>query len=667
MRKDYPFFLFRYFLPLKFFLKRINAGTFIFLSLLLFTEGFSQPTFMKMYNNGNIGYAVREVNASSYVVAGGTDFYFNYHWSLMSSIPTTDIHFFKTDLNGNLMWEKVYSSITSRSIARWFEPTQDGGYIITGYESSETIWPPDSNNVVLIKTDGNGVITWSKVYDSGKDELAFCVRQTTDGGYIVSGFHDSAPVSVFGNAYVLLIKTDANGNTLWVKKHQLAVRDLFNTKAFPYVVRQTANGGYVVVGTTLGSHAADVYVIRTDGNGDLVWANSYEHDNTAFRFSVGMDIIESASGDFIIAGSMDKDRVAMQFNYPYILKISSAGAFIDAGFYETNPLLFWQSGFSSVEQTADGGFFFTGMGGYANFGDQAQLLKTDVNFTTQWSRVYSWDGLATMGSQCGRQTSDGGYVFAGKKQFDGTVLLKTDFAGLIPCKNPTVLVEYVPGIIVQNKIPLNFPLMNSNNLLLTTLTPLFDTATSCQIFTLPIELSYFSATPLPEKQVQLDWTTSSEINNDYFIVERSADGKSFEEAGKINAAGNSTGILNYGFTDHNPFPANLSYYRLRQVDYNGAFGFSKTVPVKFHSNNFELVSAFADYNNSQIKIYFYNDSKQSITYSIADAFGKTICSGSRLSARGVDEILIDGKNLSSGIYFYTLSNGYNTLAGKIFY
>jgi len=623
---------------------------------------------MRMYNKGNIGYAVREVNGNSFVSAGGTDFYFNFHWNIMSAIAATNIHFFKTDNAGNLIWEKIYSRSNYRTIARWFESTVDGGYILTGYENKDVVWPPDSNNIILIKTDANGIITWSKSFDTGKDELAYCVKQTSDGGYIVSGFHDAIPVSVVGNTYLILLKTDGNGVVQWNKKYQFAVRDLATAEPMVYVVRQTADDGYVVTGTTIGSHAADVNVLRVNSNGNVLWAKSYEHDISANRFSVGLDIIENASGDFIIAGSMDNDRIAMKFNYPYILKISSTGTFINAKFFETNPVLPFQSGFSSVEQTPDGGFFFTGMGGYSGFGDQAQMLKTDINFNTQWSRVYSVDGNATNGTRCGRRTSDGGYIFTGKRQLAGTVLLKTNEVGLITCKNPGTLVEFIPGIVTQNWNPVVLSGINSNDILLATQSPLTDTTVVCPLnFTLPVELTYFSATALPGKQVQLEWITASEINNDYFIIEKSMDGMYFEKIDRINGAGNSTAVLKYSYTDKTVTDARIIYYRLRQVDYNGTNDFSKIIPVAINDKSLEMINTIVDRENHTIKIILRNNFAEILKYKFTDPVGKTILEGSRASTVGISYITLDVNNLSQGMYYITIFNGRELITEKIFY
>lgn len=101
--------------------------------------------------------------------------------------------------------------------------------------------------------------------------------------------------------------------------------------------------------------------------------------------------------------------------------------------------------------------------------------------------------------------------------------------------------------------------------------------------TLPVEVLYFKGNALKEKN-NLVWVTASEINNDYFAVERSADGMGFENAGTVDAGGNSTDALNYSFDDVRPLEG-INYYRLKQVDYNGAYKYSNTISVRSGMRN----------------------------------------------------------------------------------
>ena len=94
---------------------------------------------------------------------------------------------------------------------------------------------------------------------------------------------------------------------------------------------------------------------------------------------------------------------------------------------------------------------------------------------------------------------------------------------------------------------------------------------------LPIELLYFDA-HLSADDVVCTWATATETNNDYFTVERSADGVTFTDIGEVDGAGNSQQTLNYAFTDVEPLTG-LSYYRLRQTDFDGVEAWSIVVSV----------------------------------------------------------------------------------------
>lgn len=95
---------------------------------------------------------------------------------------------------------------------------------------------------------------------------------------------------------------------------------------------------------------------------------------------------------------------------------------------------------------------------------------------------------------------------------------------------------------------------------------------------LPIELVFFSAKPF-NQLVRVEWQTAAEINNDYMAIERSGDGRTFKEIGRLRGAGNSNVMHYYSFDDHNPLPGR-SYYRLRQVDFDGTATLSATVAVE---------------------------------------------------------------------------------------
>jgi hypothetical protein len=104
--------------------------------------------------------------------------------------------------------------------------------------------------------------------------------------------------------------------------------------------------------------------------------------------------------------------------------------------------------------------------------------------------------------------------------------------------------------------------------------------------TLPIELLFFNAKP-QDKTVQLSWETASELNNNYFTIERSADGIQFEELKTVAGAGNSSQNSSYTEMDLSPYQG-ISYYRLRQTDFNGQYSYSSVVAVNIDSPQTDL-------------------------------------------------------------------------------
>ena len=128
---------------------------------------------------------------------------------------------------------------------------------------------------------------------------------------------------------------------------------------------------------------------------------------------------------------------------------------------------------------------------------------------------------------------------------------------------------------------------------------------------LPIELLYFNATP-NQSVVDLTWATASELNNDFFTVERSIDGLTWENVVTVNGAGTTTQRNNYSAVDTRPV-AGLSYYRLKQTDFDGAFTYSEIRSVFMNSEDKQLVKVVnilgqtVDPNAKGLVIFVYSN------------------------------------------------------------
>lgn len=151
----------------------------------------------------------------------------------------------------------------------------------------------------------------------------------------------------------------------------------------------------------------------------------------------------------------------------------------------------------------------------------------------------------------------------------------------------------------------------------------FTLASTSIVNPLPIELLSFDATTT-EEVVLLDWSTATEINNDFFTVERSYNGKDFNEVAVVKGAGNSLEKLDYSTTDYYPLEG-ISYYRLKQTDFNGDFSYSDLRAVEFNKG---LVKGFKVYPipviNNEFTIEFKTEAYLRVELILTDLMGRVI-------------------------------------------
>lgn len=170
---------------------------------------------------------------------------------------------------------------------------------------------------------------------------------------------------------------------------------------------------------------------------------------------------------------------------------------------------------------------------------------------------------------------------------------------------------------------------------------------------LPVELISFTGKAASEG-IALNWATASEKDNDRFEVQRSADGRSFETIGTVKGNGNSSTKLAYNFTDKTA-KANLNYYRLRQVDFNGKFEFSKVISVNGKAvKGMDMVV----YPNPSTDGVFNVKMAEATnaTLQVTDLSGRLLVSK---ELKNVSEITLDGRSLGmkAGIYLVSLKAG----------
>ena len=264
-----------------------------------------------------------------------------------------------------------------------------------------------------IVEDSNGALEWSKTFGGRPfphGDIAHSVEQTADGGYIIAGSTFSYGA---GKNDAWLIKTDSNGNVEWDKTFGGTGVDSASS------IEQTTDGGYILGGTTssYGAGEEDAWLIKTDSSGNVEWNKTFG--------STGGDSASSAEqtadGGYIIAGTTSSYGAGKED--AWLIKTDSSGNVEwNKTFGGTNTD--WSR---SGGQTADGGYIIVGYAGYTyaisvGLDYNIWLIKTDSNGNEEWNKTF-WG----YGGRSVEQTADGGYIIAGGDP--DAWLIKTDFRG----------------------------------------------------------------------------------------------------------------------------------------------------------------------------------------------------------------------------------------------
>jgi hypothetical protein len=291
------------------------------------------------------------------------------------------------------LWTKIFGG-SDDEFGYFAEQTSDGGYIITGWTKS---FGAGLNDVWLVKTNSMGDTLWTKTYGGNKDENVSCVQQTSDGGYILFTESDS-----FDPTYwkVWLIKTDATGDTSWTKligesKHYFVQSGL-----------EISGGDYIFVGYHKASGAGqeDLWLVKTDASGDTIWTKTYGGGEGDLSSSIK----QTNDGGYIISAST-KSFGAGDYDC-WLIRTDASGDTIWTKTYGgTN-----SDYANSVQQTSDNGFILAGATrsfGTANNYNDVWLIKTNSLGDTIWTKTFG--GSYHDGALSVQQTLDGGYILVG--------------------------------------------------------------------------------------------------------------------------------------------------------------------------------------------------------------------------------------------------------------
>lgn len=293
------------------------------------------------------------------------------------------------------------------------ELTIDGGYIVVG-ETCKGFMKYKNSDVWLVKTDEKGDVIWEQTFGGREDDSGSFVTQTIDGGYILVGKTCSFSN---GRTDVWLIRTDENGQKIWDKTFGYGVFDSGS------MVKQTSDGGFIIVGNvnTSGGGRGDVWIIRVDSDGNKLWDKSFGGRGHNYGDSIQL----TTDGGYLILGTSWIRDETNSYDI-WLIKTDCNGEMLwDKKYHGTDSDHGW-----SLQQTSDGGFIIVGMTDSGAGADDVWLFKTDSSGEIVWDKVFG--GIGQNRGYSVKQTNDGGYILCGdtdKNSCMEALLIKTDSDG----------------------------------------------------------------------------------------------------------------------------------------------------------------------------------------------------------------------------------------------
>lgn len=274
------------------------------------------------------------------------------------------------------------------------QQTADGGYILGGYSNSSISGDKTENPLGghaddwVVKLDATGAIQWENTIGGSGYEYINSIQQTTDGGYILGGSSDSNISSdktenCLGDLDFWVVKLDANGAFQWQNTIGGSDYDAL------YVVKQTADGGYILGGSSKSNISGDktddsfgdedYWLLKLDATGNIKWQRTIGGSD----FDVLNSLQQTADGGYILGGysasdiSGDKTENSLGIDDYWVLKLDSIG------------IIQWQNtiggsgydGISSLQQTADGGYI---LGGFSESNISGDKTEDSHGSTDYW-------------------------------------------------------------------------------------------------------------------------------------------------------------------------------------------------------------------------------------------------------------------------------------------
>lgn len=343
----------------------------------------------------------------------------------------------KTDANCNVQWTRNYGGNMAEFVSTVIE-NPDGSFMVTGTTYSYNSQP--YGDALLMKVSSTGTLLWSKIYTGADSEYGYDVLRLSDGGYVIGGL---TRTSTAGGYDFYALRTDSAGSPLWMKRFGGIGNDEGQALAL------ADDGNILLLGSGYIGSSGGMMLSKLDvTNGNLLWTKVY--GNGPGGNGSGYDILKTTNDQYFLVGINNGSSTSADI---YVIKTDNTGT----------PLWSKSYGGSSGDYaydaalTSDGGLAVTGFTlSYGAGGQDIFLLRLDSLGGVQWFSTFGTAGQEKTGGVV--EAYDGGFLISGNITpafFSGDIdwyIIKTDIAGTSSCQYMQTAMPVIPDSLVWTSV-----------------------------------------------------------------------------------------------------------------------------------------------------------------------------------------------------------------------
>jgi hypothetical protein len=557
----------------------------------------------------------------------------------------------KTDSAGLPLWSRAIPGNGQQFFTKVLA-TKDSGAIAVGI--SRTYPSSVSGSAIVVKWDKNGVRKWSRSYrtNSPNYDIGLAIIETSDGGYLLTGTHNSAGFVAKG----FVMKIDINGVAEWIKHYH------YNEGSDMMGILETEDA-FLISGDYLynSNTTYGVFILKIrKSDGEILQTKSWVMPDRSIIIHC---FLHKAKDGFYLACSQMLAQIPNYFNNmrQTVLHLDNSLNLIRTTRISHNEV---KNGLvADIAGLSDGSFL--GAAGGDKEGDDVDIYKVSPNGVIQWRTRVGGIGGQNIWSMTA--TEDSSYVFGGittasgnkdilwlkvpiGKSIEGCDVLDSDaISNLISVDQSSFSYSEVTNGNLNNWVIIN-PAIESDG---------FQLTYSCGVLcapgdVLPLKIINFSGSRTENNKISIFFETMNELNVGTLTIEYSLNPTSFNSLDELSSKGGVYNQYHYSTEKLNSKTGDL-YFRIKVKDLDGREYYSNTLVLKSERQVNNVFKVFPNPSNGLFNISFYSSKISSAKIKILDNSGRIVYYRIAQVLHGDNSILSgNGKKLNAGIYYVTL-------------